>query len=91
MATILGNFLKNMPSPIVFIVAGYIGVRALEIALRPPDAFRTRLAARLMTISAVGLFLMAVLFVVAEVLGAAGVIALPWSASSPWAMASQHQ
>ena len=76
----LGNSLKNMPSPIVFIAAGYIGLRALEIALRPQDSFRTPMAQALMTISAVGLFLMVVAFVVAEVLGAAGVIALPWAA-----------
>ena len=71
-----------MPSPLVLIVAGYIGLRALEIALRPQEAFRTRMAARLMTMSAIGLFLAAVLFVLAEILGAVGVIALPWSVSS---------
>ena len=53
-----------MPSPLVLIVAGYIGLRALEIALRPQDSFRTRMAQALMTISAVALFLMVVLFVV---------------------------
>lgn len=56
-ATALANSLKNMPSPIVLIVAGYIGLRALEIALTPPDSFRTRMAQALMTISAVGLLL----------------------------------
>jgi hypothetical protein len=82
MPTALANFLKNMPSPMVLIVAGYIELRALEIALRPPDSFRTRMAQGLMTLSAVGLFLIVLLFVVAEVLGPAGIIALPWSASS---------
>jgi len=82
MATLFSNFLKNMPSPLVLIVAGYIGLRALEIALRPQEAFRTRMAARLMTTSAIGLFLAAVAFVLAEILGAVGVIALPWSAGS---------
>jgi len=56
-----------MPSPLVLIVAGYIGLRALEIALRPQDSFRTRMAQALMTISAVALFLMVVLFVVGEI------------------------
>jgi len=82
MPTALANFLTNIPSPLVLIVAGYIGLRSLEIALRPQEAFRNRTAHKLMTLSAVGLFLMALLFVVAEVLGAVGVIALPWSASS---------
>jgi hypothetical protein len=75
----IGGFLKNMHSPILLVVAGYIGLRSLEIALRPQEAFRTRAAHRVMTISAVGLFLVCVLFILAEVLGAAGVIALPWS------------
>jgi hypothetical protein len=92
MSTALANFLKNMPSPLVLIVAGYIGLRALEIALRPPDSFRTRMAQALMTLSALGLFLMVLLFVVAEILGAAGIIVLSWSASSPWSGLSQpHQ
>jgi len=78
------NFLKNMPPPLVFVVVGYIGLRALEIALRPPEAFRTRMAAGLMTIAAVVVFLMVVGFVVAEILGAMGIIALPWSENSPW-------
>ena len=82
MATLLSNFLKNMPSPLVLIVAGYIGLRALEIALRPQEAFRTRMTARLMTLSAIGLFLAAVAFVLAEILGAVGVIGLPWPVSS---------
>ena len=76
MATLLNNFLKNMPSPLVLIVAGYIGLRALEIALRPQEASRTRMAARLMTMSAIGLFLAVMAFVLAEILGAVGVIAL---------------
>jgi hypothetical protein len=79
--TLLGSFLKNMPSPLVLIVAGYIGLRSLEIALRPQDAFRTRMAHRAMTTFAIGLFLMVGLFVVSEILRAAGVIALPWPAS----------
>jgi hypothetical protein len=89
MPTAVANFLKNMPSPLVLIVAGYIGLRALEIALRPPDSFRTRMAQALMTLSAVGLFLMVLLFVGAEILGAA----LPWSASSPWSagLSQPHQ
>jgi hypothetical protein len=34
-----------------------------------------------MTLSATSLFLLAVLFVVGEILAAAGIIALPWSAN----------
>jgi hypothetical protein len=83
MATVLANFLKNMPSPLVLIVAGYIGLRALEIALRPQDSFRTRMAQALMTISAVGLLLMVVLFVLGEIVRATGVISPPWPASFP--------
>ena len=78
---LLGGFLKNLPSPLVLIVAAYIGLRSLEIALRPQEAFRTRAAHRLMTLSATSLLLLAVLFVVVEILGAAGVVALPWSAN----------
>jgi len=78
---LLGGFLKNLPSPLVLIVAAYIGLRSLEIALRPQEAFRTRAAHRLMTLSATCLFLVAVLFVVSEILGAAGIIGLPWSAN----------
>jgi len=85
MPTALTNFLKNMPSPLVLIVAGYIGLRSLEIALRPQDAFRNRTAHKLMTLSATGLLLLVVLFVVTEILGAAGVISLPWS------VLNQHQ
>jgi len=77
MATALANFLKNMPSPLVLIVAGYIGLRSLEIALRPQEAFRNRTAHKLMTLSATGLFLLVVLFLVAEILGALGVISPP--------------
>ena len=93
MPTAIANFLKNMPSPLVLIVAGYVGLRALEIALRPPDSFRTRMAQGLMTLSAVGLFLMVLLFVGAEILGAEGMVALPWSASSPWSagLSQPHQ
>jgi hypothetical protein len=80
-ATALTNFLTNMPSPLVFIVAGYIGLRALEIALRPQESFRTRMAQSLMTISAVGLLLMVVLFVLGEIVRATGVISPPWPAS----------
>jgi hypothetical protein len=83
MATAVANFLKNMPSPLVLIVAGYVGLRALEIALRPQDSFRTRTAQALMTISAVGLFLMVVLFVLGEIVRATGVISPPWPASFP--------
>jgi hypothetical protein len=39
MATLI-NLLKNLPSPLMLIVAGYIGLRALEIALRPYAADR---------------------------------------------------
>ena len=79
MPALLGGFLRNMHSPILLVVAGYIGLRSLEIALRPQDAFRTRAAHRVMTISAIGLFLVSVLFILAEILGAVGVIVLPWS------------
>jgi len=78
MATILDRFLISMPSPLVFIVAGYIGLRSLEVAFRPPEACRTRTAYALMTISAIGLFLAAVLFGLAEILRAAGVVTPPW-------------
>jgi hypothetical protein len=81
MIVLLGGFLKNLPSPLVLIAAAYIGLRSLEIAFRPQEAFRTRAAHRVMTLSATSLFLLAVLFVVGEILGAAGVIALPWSAN----------
>ena len=83
MATAVANFLKNMPSPLALIVAGYIGLRALEIALRPQDSFRTRMAQALMTLSAVVLFLLVVLFVAGEVVRATGVISPPWPASFP--------
>jgi hypothetical protein len=83
MPAALANFLKNMPSPLVMIVAGYIGLRSLEIALRPQDSFRTRMAQALMTISAVGLFLMVVMFVVGEMVRATGVISPPWPAGFP--------
>ena len=83
MAPALANFLNNMPSPLVLIVAGYIGLRSLEIALRPQEAFRNRTAHKLMTLSATGLLLLVVLFLVAEILGALGVISLPWPASFP--------
>ena len=76
----LANFLKNMPSPVVLIVAGYIGLRSLELAFRPQEAFRNRTAHKLMTLSALGLFLLIVVFLVAEVLGALGVISPPWPA-----------
>ena len=76
MAITLANFLTNMPSPLALIVAGYIGLRSLEIALRPQEAFRNRTAHKLMTISATGLFLLVVLFLVAEILSALGVINL---------------
>ena len=82
MATIFGNLLKNMPSPLLMIVAGYIGLRSLEIALRPQDTFRTRMAHALMTVSAIGLFLMTVALVVGEVLRAIGVFTPPWPASA---------
>ncbi len=80
MPTAFANFLQNMPSPLVLIVAGYIGLRSLEIALRPQEAFRNRTAHKLMTLSATGVFLLVVLFLVAEILGALGVISLPWRA-----------
>ena len=80
MATLLSNFLKNMPSPLVLIVAAYIGLRSLEIALRPQEAFRNRTAHKVMTLSATGLFLLVVLFLVAEILGALGAISLAWPA-----------
>ena len=83
MATTLAIFLTNMPSPLVLIVAGYIGLRSLEIALRPQEAFRNRTAHKLMTLSATGLFLLVALFLVAEILGALGVISPPWPASLP--------
>jgi hypothetical protein len=71
-----------MHSPILLVVAGYIGLRSLEIALRPLEAFRTRAAHRVMTISAIALFFVSVLFILAEILGAAGIITLPWSANA---------
>ena len=74
MATKLTNMLQNMPSPLVLIVVGYIGLRSLEIALRPQEAFRNRTAHKLMTLSATSLFLLVVLFLVAEIFGALGVI-----------------
>ncbi|HTS57282.1 MAG TPA: hypothetical protein VMH03_07035 [Terriglobales bacterium] len=83
MPTALANFLTNMPSPLVLIVAGYIGLRSLEIALRPQEAFRNRAAHKLMTLSATGLLLMVGLFLVAEILGALGVISPQWPASFP--------
>jgi hypothetical protein len=83
MAPLFSNFPKNMPSPLALMVAGYIGLRALEIALRPQDACRTRTAHRVMTISAIGLLLMSVLFVAGEIVRATGVIAPPWPASFP--------
>jgi len=83
MPAALANFLKNMPSPLVLIVAGYIGLRSLEIALRPQDSFRTRMAQALMTISAVSLFLMVVVFTLGEIVRATGVIAPPWPVSIP--------
>jgi hypothetical protein len=83
MATAVANFLRNMPSPLALIVAGYIGLRALEIALRPQDSFRTRMAQALMTLSAVVLFLLVVLFVLGEMVRATGVISPPWPASFP--------
>jgi hypothetical protein len=79
MPTAFANFL-NLPSPFVLIVAGYIGLRALEIALRPQEAFRNRTAHKLMTLSATGLFLLVVLFLVAEISWALGVISPPWPA-----------
>lgn len=79
MPALFGGFLRNMHSPIFLVVAGYIALRSLELALRPQDAFRTRAAHRFMTISAIGLFLVSVLFMLAEILGAVGVITLPWS------------
>jgi hypothetical protein len=82
MAT-LASFPNNMPSPLVLIVVGYIGLRALEIALRPQDSFRTRMAQALMTISAVGLLLMVVLFVLGEIVRATGVISPPWPSQFP--------
>jgi hypothetical protein len=82
MPALLGGFVRNMHSPILLVVAGYIGLRSLEIALRPQDAFRTRTAHRVMTISAIGLFFVSVLFMLAEILGAVGVIALPWQANA---------
>jgi hypothetical protein len=82
MAPMLANFLKNMPSPILLLVAGYIGLRCLEIALKPHEAFRTRMAHALMTLSAIGLFLLSMLFAAGEILRATGVMALPWPASS---------
>ena len=83
MPSAVASFLKNMPSPLALIVAGYIGLRALEIALRPQDSFRTRMAQALMTLSATGIFLLVVLFLVAEILGALGLISLPWPANFP--------
>lgn len=83
MPTALASFLKNMPSPLVLIVSGYIGLRSLEIALRPQEAFRNRTAHKLMTLSATALLLLVVLFLVAEILGALGMISLPWLASFP--------
>jgi hypothetical protein len=80
MATTLANVLTNMPSPLALIVAGYIGLRSLEIALRPQEAFRNRTAHKLMTLSATGLFLLVVLFLVVEILSALGVISPPWLA-----------
>ena len=56
--TTLINLLRNLRSPLVLIVASYIGLRALEIALRPQEAFRNRTAHKLMTLSATGLFLL---------------------------------
>ena len=72
-----------MASPLMLIVSGYIGLRALEIALRPQEAFRNRTAHKLMTLSATALLLLVLLFLVAEILGALGVISLPWPASFP--------
>ena len=80
MATTLAIFLTNMPSPLVLIVAGYIGLRSLEIALRPQEAFRNRTAHKLMTLSATSLFLLVALFLVAEILGAVGLISPLWHA-----------
>jgi len=83
MPAALANFLTNLPSPLVLIVAGYIGLRSLEIALRPPDSFRTRIAQTLMAISALGLFLTVAMFVLGEIVRATGVISPPWPASFP--------
>jgi hypothetical protein len=83
MVPAVANFLKNMPSPLALIVAGYVGLRALEIALRPQDSFRTRMAQALMTLSAVVLFLLVMLFVLGEVVRATGVFSPPWPASFP--------
>jgi hypothetical protein len=80
MPTALANFLTNMPSPVVLIVTGYIGLRSLELAFRPQEAFRNRTAHKVMTLSALGVFLIVVVFLVAEILGALGVISLPWPA-----------
>ena len=81
--TTLSNLLRNLRSPLMLIVAAYIGLRALEVALRPQEAFRNQTAHKLMTLSATGLFLLVVLFLVAEILGALGVISPPWPASFP--------
>jgi len=82
MATALGSFFRNAPSPLLFMVAGYIALRSLEIALRPQEGFRTRFAQAVMTVSATGLFLVAILFMLGEILRAIGLIALPWPAGS---------
>ena len=85
----MATALANMPSPIVLIVAGYIGLRALEIALRPPDSFRTRMAQALMTISAVGLLLMVVLFVLGEIARATGINLIALASQFPWEILKQ--
>jgi len=82
MATNLTNFVQNMPAPLVLIAAGYIGLRSLEMALRPQEAFRNRTAHKLMTLSATSLLLLVVLFLVAEILGALGVISPLWHTHS---------
>jgi len=86
MPTFLGIHVRNFPSPLIVIVASYIGLRSLEIAFRPQEAFRTRTAHRVMTLFAVGLFVAAVLFVAGEILRAIGVIALPWTDGPPAAL-----
>ena len=47
------------------------------------------MAARVMTMSAIGLLLAAVAFVLAEILGAVGVFALPVVGEFCWAIMSQ--
>jgi len=91
MRTALAYLLKNLPLPLKLIVAGYIRLRSLDIALRPARSLPQSHGSGVDEGIGCGLFPVVLVFVIAEIFGYAGIITSSYSVSCAWLVLCRHQ